>query len=247
MQLEARDFERWLAERNFDSEALTPARLTDLFLACACLKAVSGAHQAFEDTYGVLLRRAAGRVKNGATPDEVLQHVRLRLFTKTDQRNAKLEEYSGSGDLGGWLRTVVLRVALSMAQPRTEEELGPAIITTLAASLPDPEAQFLKTEHSQLLKVAFAESLRALEPRQRTILKLAVVDGLSIDQIAPMYQVHRATVARWLATIRTALYELTVAELKRRLKVSGPEALGLLGQMNSQFNLSLDRMLKTRS
>ena len=244
--LDAADFVAWLRGRGLAPGQLSAERVADLFIVCACLRNAPGAHAAFDAQFAAGMRRAVSRMKNGPPVEDVLQKVRLRLFAATEQRNAKLDEYTADGELASWLRTVVLRVALTMQSRRKEEEIAPQAIDGLVARLADPEQQALKAQNSEVLKRAFAAALGTLEPRQRTLLKLSVLDGLSIDQIAPLYQVHRATAARWLTAIRGELQSATLAELRRTLGLTSADVESLLGQLNSHVQLSLDRLLKTR-
>jgi DNA-directed RNA polymerase specialized sigma24 family protein len=57
----------------------------------------------------------------------------------------------------------------------------------------------------------------ALSPRERALLKLNLVDGASIDELAPLSQVSRATVARWLA----AGFELSLKRFVAEAASSG--------------------------
>lgn len=247
VRLEEKQLQAWLDDRKLDPATLTPKRLEEHFLACACSLDVVGAHIAFEREYLEMLRRTVSRLPGGEAAEEVLQRVRLRLLTATSERNAKLSEYRGEGDFGGWLRTVALRVALSMRPARVEEELSDETLSSLAAAMPDPELKVMEAQQRQLFKKAFGEALNSLDARQRTILKMSVLDGLSIDQIAPLYQVHRATVARWLTSIRAELLAGTGRVLRERLAMTGAEVESLLAKVDTHLSVSLDRLLKTRA
>lgn len=243
IELEPGEFTAWLAAKQIDVTALPADRVEALFLACACVKGAPGAHRAFDETYGALLAAAAARVRGGAPPLDVVQQVRVRLLTVTPARGAKLDEYSGSGDFESWLRTVTLRVALNMRAEKPPEQERDEALDRIVSAMPDAEHLLMKAQNAELIKAAFADALEALEPRQRTVLKMSVVDGLSIDEIAPCYSVHRATVARWLEAVRRELQQHTAAALRRRARLTDPELDSLLGNLNSQLNLSLDRLL----
>ncbi len=242
--LDAKVFERWLAERSLDLEPMTERRRAELYLACACVHDAPGSHAAFDAAYGPKLKRALARLRYGPSPDDALQQVRLRLFTSTSERRAKLNEFRGEGDLEGWLKTVALRVALAMSGPR-REEAGHDMLDRLTEKLPNPELRMLQAERRASIKSAFADAVNALDARQRTVLKMSVLDDLSIDQIAPLYDVHRATVARWLTTIRDELLKQTLQSLQRQLQLSESEAASLLGGYTSELNVSLSNLLKT--
>ncbi len=245
VKLPPSEFSAWLSQRGLDVSGLGAERVEALFLACACVKGVPGAHVAFDETWGPTIAAAAARVRGGAPAADVTQQVRVRLLSSTPDRGAKLAEYSGSGDFAGWLRTVTLRVALSMRPATPPDDGHDEALARIVSAMPNAEQLLLKAQNAQLVKAAFGDALAALEPRQRTVLKMSVVDGLSIDEIAPCYSVHRATVARWLDAVRRELNALTTEALRRRARLSPPELESLLGELGSQLNLSLDRLLES--
>jgi RNA polymerase sigma-70 factor (ECF subfamily) len=82
--------------------------------------------------------------------------------------------------------------------------------------------------------------MAALTARQRTLLRLAYVDGLTVDAIGRMYAVHRATAARWLAAAREALFE----EARVRVQAAvGAGMTSVIRLVHSQVQLSLSRLL----
>ena len=71
------------------------------------------------------------------------------------------------------------------------------------------------------------------------------LDGLSIDQLAAFYRVHRATTARWIEAARQAVLDGTRKELIRRLQLSRSELDSVMRLIGSQLDVSLSRVLKT--
>ncbi|WP_395812894.1 sigma factor-like helix-turn-helix DNA-binding protein [Archangium minus] len=60
------------------------------------------------------------------------------------------------------------------------------------------ELPSLETVLTQVL----AEALAALPSRERTVLRLHLVEGLSLERIGTVYRTHKSTVSRWLARAR---------------------------------------------
>jgi RNA polymerase sigma-70 factor (ECF subfamily) len=89
--------------------------------------------------------------------------------------------------------------------------------------------------------------VEALAPRQRTLLRYAYVDGLGIDRIAPLFAVHRATAARWLAEARLELLRHTRKILAARLALPVEELQSLLRSVESQLHVSLARLFATEN
>ena len=75
--------------------------------------------------------------------------------------------------------------------------------------------------------------------RQRNLLRLQVLHGCNIDDIAGLYRVHRATAARWLETVRNTLFTSTRACMIKRLRVPKEEFLSIMRLIRSQLDISL--------
>lgn len=206
-----------------------------LYVAAACVRGVAGAASAFEAAQFPALKRALLKLNEGpAFADEVLQHLRVRLFA--DAR--LLLTYSGRGAIGSWLKVVALRDAQRM-RTRGARNDDAERLEAMPSPDADPELRFLKHQHRQDFKVAFAAALAALDARQKTILKMSFVEGLSIDEIGKVYDVHRATAARWIASAREQLVDQTRGELAARLGLSKTELNSLMGLVRSNLSISL--------
>jgi RNA polymerase sigma-70 factor (ECF subfamily) len=140
------------------------------------------------------------------------------------------------------VRIVAVRAALRLANRRKERR--PEMPPFAAAA--DPELDYLKLRYRSQFEEAFRSALAALSTRERLMLKLHSVDGLSIDKIAAAYHLHRSNVARRLASIRRLLRDQTVAEIQQRLGVSPREVESLLALVRSQIWVSVRRALQQR-
>src|SRR5437773_409477 len=72
-------------------------------------------------------------------------------------------------------------------------------LSRLPSPAADPELAFLKLQHRQDFKEAFGEAMATLDQRQKNVLLMNLVQGLSIDEVGRVYSVHRATAARWVS------------------------------------------------
>lgn len=70
--------------------------------------------------------------------------------------------------------------------------------------------------------------------------------GLGIDRIAAIYGVHRATAARWVTAARANLTQAIHKILATELGVAQSGVDDLLPLVESQLELSLERLLRTR-
>jgi RNA polymerase sigma-70 factor (ECF subfamily) len=77
----------------------------------------------------------------------------------------------------------------------------------------------LRSDYGPPLQAAFEQALADLGDRDRTALRMHLVDGLSIDQIGKIFGVHRSTAARWLARAGELIVQSTRRHLAERLSV----------------------------
>ena len=69
------------------------------------------------------------------------------------------------------------------------------------------------------------------------------LDGLTMDAIGGIYQVHRITVVRWMNQARQALAKETRRELSTRLRVDHQELESIMRLIESQMEVSLRAFL----
>lgn len=220
----------------------------DLYLACACLHGVPRALQRFEERFLPEVAAFVAHIDSTETfADELRQVLREHLLVgRADGGAPKIVEYTGRGPLGGWLRVVAVRQALNLRRGRKEahadgDEGGE---DGMRSAAPDPEVDYLKLRYGQEFRAAFGATLAALPTDERNVLRLHYLDGLSLDQVAALYKVHRATAVRWIARARQTIMEQTLKRLTGRLQVPPDELRSLLGVVQSQLDVSIHRFLK---
>lgn len=233
-------FIRHLALRVRDGRTLSALKTGDLYLACACADGQRAALDAFEHAYLAQLPSFLGRIDR-STPfvEEVRQLVRERLFVGP---SAKIADYSGHGALAAWVRVIAVRTALALRRGDGRSE--PEDEARALAATPDPELDYIKMRYRAPFEAALRDALAALDKKDRTFLRLHFVDGLGIDRIGALYQVHRATAARWIATAREALFDRARALLTERLHLRPDEFESLANVMRSQLEVSLHGLLR---
>ena len=232
----------FLAGRPDDAPPPSDDIASDLYLACGCLAGDRQALRTLDERYLSLVPQFVARIESdGVGQAEIQQELRERLLVSGPNRAAKLEDYVGRGRLPSWLRVVATRIALD--RRRAEK---PTVDVSAAEALPsgDPEIGYLEQKYKEPFQAAFQTALSELEARDRTVLRMHLVDGLSIDRIGQIYDVHRATAARWLARARESLFQLTRAHLEDELGVSQDEFASLVRLVRSQLDLSVCRLLK---
>ncbi len=251
VRLDPKVFVAWLAGKLAPGEdaastlrELPPA---DLYLACACAEGDSAAIEAFERIYLTQVRAFVARIDpSPALAEEVAQELREKLLVAKSGGRPRIGDYSGRGELGGFLRVIATRTALRLRRKEQRAGTAPTQNADLLGRAADPELDYLKLRYRGVYEEAFRAALRSLTARERLFLKLHYVDGLSIDRIGGLYRLHRATVARRLASYRRRLREETQFELQRCAGMSATEFASLLTLVRSQLFVSLRALQKTR-
>jgi RNA polymerase sigma-70 factor (ECF subfamily) len=244
-------FARYLAARVAGeadpAEALGALHVADLYLACACVDGDARAMAVFDRDYLGQLPKLLARVRadRGAV-DEVRQRLATRLLVAGDGQPPRLDRYGGRGPLATWLRVVATRALSNLRRSRD----GRAAVEDQAAdgldvvAVADPELALIRQRFGVDLHEALAAAFASLEPRERNLLRMHFVDRLTIDGLAPIFGVSRATAARHLAAAREALSERTVTNLCARLRLSARELASLIGKVRSTLDLSLSAVLR---
>ena len=210
----------------------------DLYLACACAEGIPAAldvlereHLSLVPTYLAGMRPADDFV------DDVAQALRERLLVRAGDGPPRIAEYAGRGALGSWLRVVTVRLALERRRKRTEELGGDEGAEAAAAA--DPELELLKRRYEGELNAAFRAAVGALTGDQRRLLRMHFVEGATLDALGVTWNVHRATVARWLAAARQEILAGARRRLGEKLSLRPAELESLMGVMRSRIDLRL--------
>jgi RNA polymerase sigma-70 factor (ECF subfamily) len=229
----AEAFDAFVRER-FEGETPNPAHLSDLYLACACLR---GDGRAWRELDRAFLRMVPGYVARIDRSAEFGEEIRQRLAEKLLHGEAKLASYSGRGPLAGWLRVAAVREALNAKRGITACELDDKLV--LVHDGDDPEIQLLKRKYAREFGDAFKEVLASLDADQRNVLRLHYVEGLTLEDVGKAYKVSRATAARWIADAKRILAERTYGALSARLGEDEPGPRSLISLVRSQLQPSL--------
>jgi len=212
-----------------------PARAAELYLCIACEAGDPAALRAFDTLYLSKVGSSISRINpSPAFADEVRQRLRERLFVGAPPR---ISSWSGVAPLEAWLRATAVRMALTLLRERGQERNEPSFEEALQSS--DPELLYLRDRYRGQCQEAFHAALASLSPRDRTLLRLRYLDGLSIDALAPLHGIHRATAARWVAASRSRLLEGTRRELQARLGGSLTDLDSLLRLVRSDLVVNL--------
>lgn len=210
-------------------DAIRPA---EQHLVAACLEQHSGAVAALERHAFGLLPTVAPRFASVLTADELQQRVRAKLLAPAPGESPLLGRFSGVTSLERWIRIVAVRLGLDAARSSQRRH---ARESALPEALPqrDPEFYWMRQLYTENFERILAACLGALPVRDRNLLKAQVVHGMSLDDMARVWSVHRATIARWLRAARLGLLSSVRSGLRVQAGLSDSEVDSVLNLIRS--------------
>jgi RNA polymerase sigma-70 factor (ECF subfamily) len=219
--------------------ALRQMHTIDLYLACACARGDVRAFEAFDELCLRRLDRVLRTMRIDADAiEEIKQDIRSRVLIG-DGGRAAIVDFSGRGDLRGWVRVMAVRLALQrLRRTHREESIEDDAMLERLVAPHDTELDYAKGIYRQEFKRAFQSALRALPVRERTLLRQHYIDALTVDQLGTLYRVHRSTAARLLERARHALLDDTRARMLSQLGLQPGDLDSILRMIRSQLEIS---------
>jgi RNA polymerase sigma-70 factor (ECF subfamily) len=216
----------------------------DFALAVACMDRLPGALELVDKLCGPAVVAAVARVdRSPELRDEVRQILWQRLFVGTGAAAPRILSYAGRGPLAGWVAVAAQRVALDLRRDAARAVASDPDADQLLPANDHPEADYLRARYRVEFETAVHTALRALPDRDRLLLRLTTVCGLSHAQIANIYKVNQSTVTRWIARARDEVLEATEQAMCGKLGVPRAEFRSLAGLLLSRIDLSVSRVL----
>jgi RNA polymerase sigma-70 factor (ECF subfamily) len=186
--------------------------------------------------------QAARRVdRNEAFVDEVRQALRIRLLV-VERGRVRIDDYMGRGPLRGWLGVAALRIAFN--SKRAARAPSADLLGELVEGEADPELRHLKTLYRAEFREALTAALAALPERDRAVLRLSYVDGLTLTKLGRLYEVHETTIGRWITQAAAAVAEDTRRRLMAKLSLGGSSVESIARLVLSNLDLSISRVLQ---
>jgi RNA polymerase sigma-70 factor, ECF subfamily len=251
--------ERFAAEvaRRLGAE-LSPSRLAsmcavDVYLAIACLDGDEQAIRILEREYLIEVDHAAR--KTGATDEQAIDvrgHLHRILFVAEPGRGAGLAEFNGRGDLRGYLKVIATRELIRIVSRGRREHTIEPLLDSFDLSFDlgfgldlarAPELSLMRARYGSIISQVMRAAVEELAERPRALLRYSLVGGWSIDRIAALYGIHRATAARWLAAARDALADSMRAKISAQLVMPVDDVDSIVRLVRSQIDVSLARIL----
>jgi RNA polymerase sigma-70 factor (ECF subfamily) len=214
---------------------LTTMPAADLYIAIACNDGDPGALAAFRDAFIPALRQTLAKLALAPpTIDETVQRVLVMLFV-----DGQIAGFGGKGTLRSWVRSIGVRTGRRLAGHEHDSDQSDDELAALPGAVADPELELLRHRYGSQVSRAFAAAFAQLTERERNVLRQYHIDGLTIDQLAALYQVNRATTARWVAGARLAVVAKTRNQLVEQFGIAASEVDSIIRLVRSQLAVSV--------
>ena len=225
---------------NVSADTLT-SHAAELYLGTAC---AAGARAALEQLDRLFIANVANVLAQRRIPDhgidEIRQTVRERLLSGDPPY---LATAAGRGSLAGLVAVIATRAGLDWLRARSRAEARHEATPVDLVASSDPERDHVRARFRGDIKTAFEAAVKDLEPRERTMLRFHLVEGMTIDDVARLYQIHRATAARQIEKARDRVASGVRRSLARATGIHADELRELEELVTSQLDLSLSRVL----
>jgi RNA polymerase sigma-70 factor (ECF subfamily) len=228
-----------------DSATLATLVVEDLYLTCACLDGVSGAADTLVALHGKVIRHTIERLAGKSDSDAIAQGVISDLIVGSLTSGPEIGKYAGRAPLSRWLDVVARRAALRWLRAERKTagvaELG-AAEPVLGPATP-PEIALFRQRYGRDFQRALKDVLSKTPESDRAILRLYLVNGVSVEKIGKMLGVSQSTASRWLAKAREDILSNLKCILKEQVKLSSGEIESLGRLLTSRLDVSITEIL----
>lgn len=214
----------------------------DLALLDGVRRAIPEANEVFDRAVIMRVRRALRQWGAGDAAEDLLHERLARLLGPVERIG-----WLGRGRLLHWLRVALRGDLIRHLGARRREHDADPVISVLAgelgvsASALDLELDVNLLRHGAAVREAMGEGFAALTARQKAVMRYVLLEGLTANQVAAIYGVHRVTVQSWLKDARESILSAARSTLRDRFGLR--EVTDLLAQLARRVDLSLSRHL----
>jgi RNA polymerase sigma-70 factor len=206
------------------SDLIRSLNCDDLCIAIAC---ANGDEAAWEDFYrdyrSFMISIARSVTQDGTAAEQLADSTFAELYGLRESggtRVSKFSFYSGRGSLRGWLRAVVFQLSADLYRKtgrfvQTEEAEDIEHLAAAPATQAAIETDMVSEHYHAAVGNSLRKAIQSLEPRERLILAYYYYDEMTLREIGKLFEVHEATVCRWLAKIQKRTRRLVEKDLAR--------------------------------
>jgi len=208
-------------------ELLASLNAEDLCLATACAKGDDAAWDDFFKEYrSYLVSVARTMTQDTGAAEQLADSTFAELYGLRESGGARVSKfsfYSGRGSLRGWLRAVVFQLSAdhhrqSSRLVQTEE---PEDMDRLAHAVEKPERRsttdldYIRNRYRDAVVASLRRAIGDLEARERLLLAYYYYDEMTLREIGQLFEVHEATISRWLTKVQKRIRKLVEKGLAR--------------------------------
>ena len=251
LPLDDETFARHLARaavRMPDGAALSSLVAEDLYLACACLLGAPGAADTLMAQQRSVIRRAVELTAPRANVEEIEQGVLTTLLVGSPERPPEIGAYAGRAPLARWVEVVAQRASLlwlRSERARATVAVRAGFEPPLGGDTPMDAALF-RDRYLEDFEKSLKEALGRAPEQDRAVLRLHMVNNVSVEKIGKMLGVAQSTASRWLAKARESVLADLKSTLQQRLGIASAEIESLADLLASRLDLSMSQLLKTK-
>lgn len=213
--------------RQASAEFMASLNADDLCLATACAKGDDEAWEHFfRDYRSYLVSVARTMTQDAGAAEQLADSTFAELYGLRESGGARVSKfsfYSGRGSLRGWLRAVVFQLSAdhhrqSSRLVQTEE---PDDMDRIAHAAAVPERKtttdldYVRQRYREAVAASLQKAITDLEPRERLLLAYYYYDEMTLREIGQMFDVHEATISRWLTKVQKRIRKLVEKGLAR--------------------------------
>lgn len=241
--------------RNELTEYFTSLNCDELCLANACAK---GDDKAWEDFFrdyrGYLVNISRTMTQDGGAAEQLADSTFAELYGLREAEGTRVSKfafYSGRGSLRGWLRAVVFQLSadshrqtsryVQTEEPDDMEKLAHA--AEPPQNTPTTEITFIRERYRAAATDALGNAISALEPRERLLLAHYYYDELTLKEIGQRFDVHEATVSRWITKVQKRTRKLVEKNLLRDHNFNRQEVSEAIALAAEEMNISVREYL----
>ena len=222
----------------------------DLCLAVACARGDEAAWADFYRDYrSYLVNIARTMTQDAGAAEQLADSTFAELYglrESAGMRVSKFSFYSGRGSLRGWLRAVVFQLSADqhrqtsrLVQTEEPEDIERLASAEAAERAVAPEVPFVNDRYRNGVADALRRAIGELEARERLLLAYYYYEEMTLREIGQLFDVHEATISRWLTKVQKRLRKLVEKSLTRDHRFNRREVAEAIALAAEEMNHSV--------
>lgn len=246
--------------RKATGEFLASLNADDLCLATACAKGDENAWaDFFRDYRSYLISVARTMTQDAGAAEQLADSTFAELYGLRESGGARVSKfsfYSGRGSLRGWLRAVVFQLSADhhRQSSRLVQTDEPEDMDRIAHAVDKPERKtsteldYVRERYRDGVAASLRRAIGELEPRERLLLAYYYYDEMTLREIGKLFNVHEATISRWLTKVQKRVRKLVEKALARDHRFNRREVAEAIELAAEQMDLTVgDYLLESVS